>query len=217
MHYPSTTIIQLIWCTVRSYYDRHLLQLNDVLTAAGTLYCLFRALRLYVGLDQQPLLAAVLRPHLPRPRILHALLMSAFFKDGQFVEPSHKEMDVDADSNNDTYLAECEEYCREVNFSMFSELEKDCQLNTECGRRGCTKERRAGCAACHTMMYCGPECQKMSVSCPMSLSTYCVLMSTHYGRDWPEHKLVCGFSVTPEGVGSAVVSFPKKFDQKRQK
>lgn len=95
--------------------------------------------------QQSPSLATILRPNLPRPKILRSLLSLAHIKDDQGV---YRIADIDPVTVTQNA------------FVPFVKLEKACMLDTECGRRGCTKESEARCSVCHTVVYCGPECQK---------------------------------------------------------
>lgn len=102
---------------------------------------------------ETPSSAAILRPQLPRPKSLAALLVAAFFKDGQIITTPSPPSDTDVKEISDHQSIQ-------VNFRFFAQLEDACRLETECGRRGCSNEMRARCSVCHKMAYCGPMCQR---------------------------------------------------------
>lgn len=95
-----------------------------------------------------PSLAATLRPHLPRPRIMRALL------DAAFPAPSPEDVfvriGVFQTMQHDSY-------------DTFSTLERLVRLKGECGRRGCAEPAKARCSKCQIYYYCGAECQRRSV------------------------------------------------------
>lgn len=101
---------------------------------------------------ENPSSAAILRPHLPRPKSLAALLIAAYFKDGKILTATPLS---DADIKERT-----DHFSIQTNFHLLAQLEEACRLESECGRRGCTNEMHARCSVCRTMVYCGPACQK---------------------------------------------------------
>ncbi|EIM79451.1 uncharacterized protein STEHIDRAFT_143178 [Stereum hirsutum FP-91666 SS1] len=92
-----------------------------------------------------PSLAATLRPHLPRPRIMRALL------DAAFPAPSPKDVFVRIGAFQTT---------QHDSYDTFSTLQRLVQLQGECGRRGCAEPVKARCSKCQIYYYCGAECQR---------------------------------------------------------
>lgn len=123
----------------------------------GALFC-----KLGIATDKIPAANAIFRPHLPRPRILRALLEDAFIKWGRFESPSTA-----------FFTMGPIDLSMHMNYDSFSRLERAVQLEGECGKRGCIQPAQARCSQCQMVYYCGAVCQTRSVPVELdSASSY---------------------------------------------
>lgn len=112
------------------------------------------------ALSIHPVLAVVLRPHLPRPRVLRSLLDAAFFPRGP-LSP--------IDSKPSPRGLQPPEISTHTNYENFAKLQRDVRQRTEedstvCERRGCKKIAEARCSLCQAVSYCGKQCQTRYVT-----------------------------------------------------
>lgn len=138
-----------------------------------------------------PSLLCIIRRHFPRPRLLRACLDMAFLhKDATSREPN-----VVILGSRLTILR---------TWVIIDYLESVSSIDRQCSRRGCRNRRAGRCSACKNVKYCGIECQSRCVPlrlCLLSENIHTdneLILHMPVGcavsdRDWPEHRLCCGF------------------------
>lgn len=96
-----------------------------------------------------------MKPHLPRPRIVRALLDAAFLPGGP---------NTIIDSQPTPRGLTPPQISAHTNFENFAKLERAvCYIPegapTTCGKPGCEKQAEAKCSICQDVKYCSKECQ----------------------------------------------------------
>lgn len=109
---------------------------------------LIQALR--VTVQQQPSTLTLLRPQLPRPRILHTFLNTVY----------HSRL-ANTGLEQAVRRTQIEQLIQ--TWSHYCALERMCLVEGQCMRRGCKKRRRGQCKDCRTTQYCSGLCQKQCV------------------------------------------------------
>ncbi|EIM88988.1 uncharacterized protein STEHIDRAFT_109287 [Stereum hirsutum FP-91666 SS1] len=141
-----------------------------------------------------PSVIPLVRPHMPRPRLMREYLDIMFSPNDIFrarapagsdsLEPSRALFLLAVSRASTVWMA-------------MDALDYTCQITGQCMRRGCTRRRVSRCKACKTTEYCDIQCQRL---------------------DWQEHRWVCGYSncsdlieVHPEGKAEKPDALPKRF------
>lgn len=140
-----------------------------------------------------PSLLSITRPHFPRPRLLRTCLDMTFL---------HKDfLSRELHGHDPRYYKPL--YWMWI---LVYHLEQLASIDRQCSRRGCRNRRVWRCRACKSVGYCGAECQSkcvpvsyVSISpnfCRRGCTLICTDLTSPFRplcRDWPEHRLCCGF------------------------
>lgn len=159
-----------------------------------------------------PSVLPLVRPHMPRPRLLRGSLDVVFAPNDIFrtrapagsdsLEPSRALFLMAASRVSTVWMA-------------IGAIHEMSQINGQCMRRGCTRRRVSRCKACQTTEYCDIQCQRLYVSIlsllllVIGMVVKCIALIP---RDWQEHRLVCGFIHCPGLIEVDLEVKPKKPD-----